>query len=443
MTVTEILRLGDDGYDESARGFIAAGEPALVVRPRNPEQVAEAVDLAVRDDLAVSVRSGGHSLVGHSSNTGGIVIDLRHLDAIEVLDAERRLVRIGGGATWKRVAGALAQRGWGLTSGDTTSVGVGGLTLGGGIGWMVRRHGLTIDNLQSARVVTADGRLLTASADENPDLFWALRGGGGNFGVVVDFDFVVHETSTVHYGAITYSLESPVELFTRWRDAMRAAPDELSSTLALVPRFPGAPAIAQVLVCYAGDPGAPLSVADAAIEPLLELGTVTEATITERRYAEILEDPMRPPGIRPFGRNILVSSLDDDVIDAAVAAHQGTAPTAIAVRSLGGAFGRVPSEATAFAHRDAEAMILCAVLLPETTPEAEVAAALEPWGPAAALGTGTYTNFQGSATADDVAAAYPPATLARLAEVKRTYDPGNVFALNHNIEPRAGESIAV
>jgi FAD/FMN-containing dehydrogenase len=443
MTLTEILRSGDDGYDESARGFVAAGEPALVVRPTNPDEVAEAVALAVRDDLAVSIRSGGHSLVGHSSNTGGMVIDLRHLDAVEVLDAEGRLVRVGGGTTWKRVADALATHGWGLTSGDSTSVGVGGLTLGGGIGWMVRRHGLTIDNLQSARVVTADGRLLTASADENPDLFWALRGGGGNFGVVVDFDFVVHETPTVHHGAITYPLDDAAGLLKRWRDAMRSAPDELTSTLALVPRFPGAPPIAQVLVCYAGAAGAPVSEADAAIEPLLELGKVSEATITERPYAEILEEPMRPPGIRPFGRNILVSSLDDDVIDAAVAAHQGTAPTAIAVRSLGGAFGRVPPEATAFAHRDAEAMIVCAVLLPEATPEAEVATALEAWSPAAAMGTGTYINFQGSATAEDVAAAYPPATLARLADVKRKYDPDNVFALNHNVEPTAGESVAV
>jgi FAD/FMN-containing dehydrogenase len=439
----ETLRPGDDGYDDAAMVFMGAGEPALVVRPGDPDEVAEVLGHAVRNDLAVSVRSGGHSLVGHSTNTGGMVIDLRRMAGIEVVDAERRLVRVGSGATWAEVAAALEPHGWGLTSGDTTSVGVGGLTLGGGMGWMVRRHGLTIDNLRSARVVTADGRLITASADEHPDLFWALRGGGGNFGVVVDFDFEVHETPGVHFGSISYSLDDAAGLLTRWRDAMRAAPDELSSTFALIPRFPGAPALAQVLVCYAGSPGHHVSEADAAIEPLLELGTVVEASITERRYAEILEEPMRPPGIRASARNVLVATLGDDVIAAAVAAHEGQAPTAVAVRSLGGAFGRVAVDATAFAHRDAEAMVQCAVLVPEATPEAEVAAALGPWGAVATLGTGTYVNFQGSATAEDVSAAYPPATLSRLAEVKRAYDPGNVFALNHNIEPVAGASVAV
>ena len=234
---------------------------------------------------------------------------------------------------------------------------------------MVRRHGLTIDNLISARVVTADGRLLTASDDENPDLFWALRGGGGNFGVVVDFDFVVHEVTSVHHGSVTYALDDAADLLTRWRDAMRAAPDELSSTLALLPRFPGAPPSAQLHVCYAGAPGAPVSEADAAIEPMLELGTVTEATITERRYAEILEEPFRPPGIRPVGRNALVPELSDDVIAAVVTAHQAPVPNAVAVRSLGGAFGRVPAEATAFAHRDAEAMVFRGVFLAEDATE--------------------------------------------------------------------------
>ncbi len=438
----EILRPGDAGYDESATAFMGTGSPALVVRPRDPDEVAAAVTDAVRDGLAISLRSGGHSLAGHSTNDGGMVLDLRHLAGTEVLDAGRRLVRVGAGCTWAAVAAALAPYGWGLTSGDTTTVGVGGLTLGGGIGWLVRRHGLTIDNLHAARVVTADGRLLTASADEHPDVVWALRGGGGNFGVVVDFDFVVHETPSVHFGTISYGMDDPAGLVTRWRDAMRVAPDELSSTVALVPRFPGAPELAQVLVCYAGAPGAPVVEADAAIEPLLELGRVVEASITERAYAEVLEPPMRPPGISAHGRNILVSDLGDDVIAAAVAAHQGTAPTAVAVRSLGGAFGRVPPDATAVAHRDAEAMVQCAVLLPEATAAPDVTVALAPWGGVATQGTGTYANFHGSATAEDLAAAYPPDTLARLAEVKRAYDPDNVFRRNLNIEPATADPAA-
>ena len=196
----EVLRPGDDGYDEAARAFFMEGAPALVVRPRTPDEVAAAVAHAVHHDLAVSVRSGGHSPVGtqHQHRRHGHRPDAPR--PTEVLDAERRLVRVGGGATWGAVAAALDPHDWGLTSGDTSSVGVGGLTLGGGIGWMVRRHGLAIDNLVSARVVTADGRLVTASAEENPDLFWAIRGGGGNFGVVVDFDFIAQEVGSVHYG---------------------------------------------------------------------------------------------------------------------------------------------------------------------------------------------------------------------------------------------------
>jgi FAD/FMN-containing dehydrogenase len=431
----EVMRPGDDGYDDAARVFFAQGRPALVVRPRDPDEVAAALRHAVRHGLAVSVRSGGHSALGHSTNTGGMVIDLAHLDAVEVVDAERRQVRVGGGATWGKVSATLDPHGWALTAGDTSDVGVGGLTLGGGIGWMVRRHGLAVDNLVGARVVTADGRLVSASAEERPDLFWALRGGGGNFGVVVDFDFVAQEITTVHHGTVTYQVDDPAELLRRWRDAMRSAPEELSSTLALLPQMPGAPRAASVLLCYAGAPGTAVTDADAAIEPLLELGTVTAASISERRYAEILEEAQHPPGVRLTTRNTLLPTLDEDVIEAIDRLSGTPAPVVIAVRSLGGAFARVPTHATAFAHRDAEAMVVCMVILPEAATDADVEQALVPWQAVAALGTGTYVNFQGAANAEDLAAAYPPATYARLAEVKSAYDPGNLFALNHNIEP--------
>jgi FAD/FMN-containing dehydrogenase len=431
----EALRPGDDGYDAAARAFFATGEPALVVRPRDPDEVAAALAHAARHDLAVSVRSGGHSPLGHSTNTGGMVIDLTHLDDVQVLDSGRRLVRVGGGATWGHAAAALDPHDWGLTAGDTGNVGVGGLTLGGGVGWMVRRHGLAIDNLVGARVVTADGRLLTTSQDEHPDLFWALRGGGGNFGVVVDFDFVAQPVGNLHFGSVTYRLDDPAVLLGRWRDAMRLAPDELSSTLALMPRTPGAPPSATVLVCYAGEPATAVADVDAAIEPLFELGTVTRATVSERRYSDILEDAQHPPGVRLVARNTLVPTLDDAVIAAIDRLHAGPRPTAVAVRSLGGAFGRVPTDATAFAHRDAEAMVVCMAVLPDLATDAEVERALVRWRAVAARGTGTYVNFQGSATAADLAAAYPPATYARLAAVKRAYDPANRFALNHNVEP--------
>jgi len=303
---------------------------------------------------------------------------------------------------------------------------------------MVRRDGLAIDNLVGARVVTADGRLLTASGDENPELFWALRGGGGNFGVVVDFDFLAQPVSTVRFGMVTFRLDDPVGLLRRWRDVMRSAPDELSSTLALPPRTPGTPPAAAVLLCHAGDHGPTASDVDAAIEPLLRLGTVTGTRISSCRYAAILEDAEPPDGVRLVVRNALVRNLDDAVIAAVSRCHAGRVPTALAVRSLGGAFGRVPSEATAFAHRDAEAMVVGLLMPPSPTTDAEIGRALAPWRAVAARGIGTYINFQGSATTEDLAAAYPARTHARLSAVKHAYDPDNRFARNHNILPGGG-----
>ena len=433
--LADALRPGDDGYDAAARTFFATGRPALVVRPREPDEVAAALRYATAHGLAVSVRSGGHSPVGDSTNTGGMVIDLRRLDHVEILDTERRLVRVGGGATWGRVAAALAPYHWAITAGDTSDVGVSGLTLGGGIGWMVRRHGLTIDNLVAARVVTADGRLLTTSPAEHADLFWALRGGGGNFGVVLDFDFQAQPVGRVHFGTVAYQFDDPADLMARWRDAMRAAPEELSSTLALTPRMPGANPSIVVLLCYAGPPGSTASQADAAVRPLLELGTATAVNISECDYAEILEPAAHPPGLRLAMRNTLVSTLDDATIARVLDVHDSGVPTAIAVRSLGGAFGRVPSDATAFAHRDASAMIVALLMIADSATEAQVEHALVSWRVVGARGVGTYLNFQGAATASDVAGVYPPETYARLARTKRFYDPDNRFAPSHNIPP--------
>jgi hypothetical protein len=234
---------------------------------------------------------------------------------------------------------------------------------------------------------------------------------------------------------VNYRADDPAGLLRRWRDAMRVAPEELSSTLALLPPAPGAAPSAVVLLCYAGDAGLAVADVDAAIEPLFELGTVTTASVSERRYADILEHAQHPPGLRLAARNTLVPALDEATIAAVTRFRAGPGPAVVAVRSLGGAFGRVPADATAFAHRDAEAMVVGMVMLPGTATDAEVEQALVPWRAVAARGTGTYVNFQGSATAADLAAAYPPATYRRLAAVKRAYDPGNRFALNHNIRP--------
>lgn len=414
-----------------------AGTTASVVRPRRPDEVAEAIARAASQGLAVSVRSGGHGLLGHGTGDDDLVIDLARLDAVDVLDEPRRLVRIGAGATWGRVATELDRHGWGLSAGDTASVGVGGLTLAGGVGWMVRKHGLTIDSLVAARVVTADGRLVTASDEVNPALFWALRGGGGNFGVVVDLDFVVHPVASVRFGSVTYRTDDPRGLVARWRDAMRQAPDELSSTLLLAPRVPGLEATATVLLCHApavGVAGVPDE--DDAVFPFVDLGPVADWDISERRCAEILETGAHhPSGITPVVRNTLVRSIDDEVLAAIDRLRLGPAPVHVALRALGGAVARVPADATAFAHRDAEAMVMCAVMQPASATDAEAAVALEPWREVAARGIGCYVGLQGAAEEEDLVAAYPAPTRIRLSAVKRAYDPTNLFRRNHNIRP--------
>jgi FAD/FMN-containing dehydrogenase len=430
----EVLRPADAGYGAATRGFYRTGHPALVVRPGHPDEVAAALDYAARHGMPVAVRSGGHSPLDRSAHTGAMVIDLVRLGGVEVLDTERRRVRVGGGATWGRVAAALDPHGWALTAGDTAGVGVGGLTLGGGIGWMVRRYGLAIDNLVGARTMTADGRMLRTSPDDHPDLFWGLRGGGGGFGVVVDFDFVAQPVATVHFGSVTYQVDDLADLLGRWRDAMRAAPDELSSTLGLPPRRAGVPPSATLLLCHTGGPGLTASEVRAAIVPLRELGTVTAVKIAERRYVDVLEDAAPPRGLRLTVRSTLAPALDDAMVAAIVGLHAGPVPMAIEVRSLGGAFSRVPTDATAFAHRDAEAMVVGLLMLPDTSTPADVERALVPWRAVADHGAGPYVNFQGSATAEDLAAAYPPTTSARLRAIKRRYDPGNRFALTPNVD---------
>ncbi|MBB2890739.1 FAD-binding oxidoreductase [Flexivirga oryzae] len=431
-TLPDSLRPGDEGYDEASRVLFATGRPAVVMRPETRGEVADAVLHARRAGMPLAVRGGGHGLLGHGTADGGLVLDLARLDHVVVLDKGRRIVRVGGGATWGRVDRVLRPLGWAISSGDTAGVGVGGLTLGGGFGWMVRRHGLAIDNLVAARVVLADGSMVTASAARHPELFWALRGGGGNFGVVVDFDFRAAVVPSAHFGEIVYGATDPATVLRGWRHAMRRAPVELTSAVVLPPTGMQDAPSATVMLCVTG---CGETQADSVIDPLLGLGEVTRATIEERSYGDILEPggPL-PAGLRLFARNMLVRRLDASVLAAVDQFRRRSAMSSVIIRSLGGRFGRIPSAATAFPHRDAEAMVLAMAMVPESAAgaEAEFDAA---WAGLAAHRHGVYLNFQGRARADDLAAAYPPATYARLVEVKRRYDPDNVFRHNHNIAP--------
>ena len=426
QTIEDIaISPGDADYDEARTTIVGTARPAVVLRPRTAAEVAASLRHARAEGLPVAVRSGGHNALGFGNIDGGAVLDLSLLDGVELLGDGR--VRIGAGATWGPAARALAEHGLALTSGDTTSVGVGGLTQAGGIGWMVRKHGLTIDSLLAAEVVTAAGDVVRASATANADLFWALRGGAGNFGVVTAFEFQAQPVSTVHFGTIAFALDDVAQLLKGWTAAMRSAPDELSTTLVLMPGFGDFPAGAILYVCLAGHD-------TAALEPLRAIGTVVAEDISERAYAQILEEAHPPEGVLPVIGNTLVRSVEEPLIEAIAAAY-AAGGRVVFLRSLGGAFGRVDPAETAFAHRDAEALVVSAAFLPPDATADQIAEARAVWRTIGEHGVGSYAGFLGSDTAEDIAALWPAETLERLRQVKRTWDPDNLFRRNFNIVP--------
>jgi FAD/FMN-containing dehydrogenase len=432
----EVIEPGGAGYESARRTVLASGSPASVLRPRSVRDVQAAVRFAAGVGHLLSVRGGGHSFPGFGTNEGGVVVDLGHLANVEIIDDERHVVRIGGGATWGQVTAALSPHGLAISAGDTKSVGVGGLTLTGGIGWKVRKYGLALDNVVAAEVVTADGDVVRASAAENPELFWAIRGGGGNFGIVTAFEFVSHPTTDVFYGRIAFPAPEALTVLQGWADYLRTAPEELTSTVDFANPFAGGPdAPVEVRVAFDGDDPA---LAAHAIEPIRRLGTVIDDDVTLKPYADTLVDGgTPPPGIRFVARSAFVDKESvSEVLK--ILTEVGASPQSpfIAVRGVGGAVSRVPGEATAYAHRQAELMFVTTTAGPDPVVAAARPALDAIWGRLAPHVNGAYANFLASATEDDVAAIYPTETYQRLAAVKRRYDPGNLFAGNHNIRPR-------
>jgi FAD/FMN-containing dehydrogenase len=384
----------------------------------------------------LSVRGGGHAFPGFGTNDGGVVIDLRALASVEIIDKERHLVRIGGGATWGEVAAALAPHGLAISSGDTKSVGVGGLTLTGGIGWAVRKYGLALDNVVAAEVVTAGGAVVQASADENPELFWAIRGGGGNFGIVTAFDFAAHPTTDVFYGTIAFPASEAATVLQGWADHLRTAPDELTSIAAFANPFAGGPeAPVEIHVAFDGDDP---ELAAKALDPIRRLGTVIGDEVAPRPYVDTLVDGgTPPPGIQILTRSAFVDRASvPEVLRILVEVGASERSPFIAVRSVGGAVSRVPVDATAYAHRQAELMFVTTTAGPQSVIEAARPVLEAIWGRLTPHVSGAYANFLASATEEDVAAIYPPETYRRLAAIKRQYDPANLFARNHNVRPQ-------
>ncbi|MGW4957594.1 FAD-binding oxidoreductase [Nonomuraea sp. NPDC004186] len=432
----DIIEPGAAEYASAGRSVLTSGSPAYVLRPKSVADVRAGVRFAAGSGLLLSVRGGGHAFAGFGTNDDGIVIDLSGLAQVEVIDKERHLVRIGGGATWGQVATALAPHGLAISSGDTKSVGVGGLTLTGGIGWKVRKYGLALDSLVAAELVTADGEVVRASAEENPELFWAIRGGGGNFGIVTAFEFAAHPTTDVFHGRIAFPAAEAAGVLQGWADYLRTAPEELTSIASFANPFAGGPeAPVELFVTFDGDDP---ELAARVLDPIRRLGTVIDDDVVLKPYADTLVDGATPPpGIRLVTRNGFADkeSVPEVLrILAEVGASEGS--PFIAVRSVGGAVSRVPADATAYAHRQAELMFVTTTLGPEPVVEAARPALEAIWARLAPHANGAYANFLASATEEDVAAVYPAGTYERLAAVKRQYDPGNLFAHNHNIRPR-------
>ena len=396
-----------------------------------------AVSFAAGAGLVLSVRGGGHGFPGFGTNDGGVVIDLSQLASVEVIDEERHLVRIGGGATWGQVAAALAPHGLAISSGDTKSVGVGGLTLTGGIGWKVRKYGLALDNVVAAEVVTANGEVVRASAEENPELFWAIRGGGGNFGIVTAFEFAAHPTTDVFFGKIAFPASEAATVLQGWADYLRTAPEELTSTWIFANPFAGGPeAPVEIYVAFDGDD--PERAAEA-IDPIRRLGTVIDDDVALKPYADTLVEALTPPpGIQFVTRSAFVDqdSVPDGPADpgrgrgvGAVADHRRAQRRRCGVPSRRRRH-RVRASPGGVDVRDHHRRA------PEPVIEAARPALEAIWERLAPHVNGAYANFLTSATEEDVAAVYPTETYQRLAAVKRQYDPGNLFAGNHNVRPR-------
>ena len=432
----DIIEPGGADYESASRSVLASGNPACVLRPKAVGDVQAGVRFAARAGLLLSVRGGGHSFAGFGTNDGGVVIDLSNLANVEIIDKERHLVRIDGGATWGQVAAALAPHGLAISSGDTKSVGVGGLTLTGGIGWKVRKHGLALDSVAVADVVTASGHVVHASAEENQELFWAIRGGGGNFGIVTAFEFVAHPTTDVFFGKIAFAAPEAATVLQGWADYLRTAPEELTSIVIFANPFAGGPeAPVEIYVAFDGDDP---HLATQAIDPIRRLGTVTGDDIALKPYADTLEDGGTPPaGLQFVSRSAFVDKESvPEVLQLLAEIRTSERSPFIAVRSVGGAVSRVPGDATAYAHRQAELMFVTTAVGPKPVVEAARPALDAIWARLAPHVNGAYANFLGSATEEDVAAIYPAQTRQRLAAVKRQYDPGNLFAGNHNIRPQ-------
>lgn len=442
-----VLSAGDAAYDEARRIWNGAIDrrPAVIARGVDHSDVAAAIRYARERDLAIAVRDGGHGIGGYATVDDGLVVDLSAMRGVYV-DVSTRRAWVGGGALWGDVDAATQAHGLATVGGIVTHTGVGGLTLGGGLGWLMRAHGLAVDNLRSARVVTADGAALAVSEAEHPELFWALRGGGGNFGVVTSFEFALHPRGPVLAGPLAWALEDTPALLRHYRDVIACAPDELATIVVLrhapavapLPPWVHGRPVCLIFVCWTGEHEA----GERAIAPLRRFGRPLFDGIAARPYVELQSafDAGAPHGWHSYWKSCELPALTDETIDLLTEhAHRIESPRSyIIMFHMGGAVARVPEEGTAYSQRAAVHNVnIDAVWLPveEERAEREPAWARAAYEALAPHQLGVYVNFLGDEGHERVRSAYGEAKYRQLAAIKAKYDPENVFRLNQNIRP--------
>lgn len=438
-----VIRKGDPLYEEARKVWNAMidRKPQLIVRCQGTVDVVHAVNFARDHGLPLSVRGGGHNIAGNAICDDGLVVDLSPMKEIRV-DAQRRVATAQPGVTWKELDEKTQAFGLATPGGFISSTGIAGLTLGGGIAWLMRKHGLACDNLLGVEIVAADGRVLRASADENPDLFWAVRGGGGNFGVVTSFEYRLHPLPGPFLGgAVIHPLERGHEVFRFFRKVMEGAPDDLMALPALLPSPQGVP-VSGIVAAYFGS----IKDGERALRPLREFGPPLADQIQPITYTTLqtIFDPFYQSGFRNYWKSSFLSDLTDEAIDTIVRYYRmvPSPRTIVYLEAFGGAVARVGRDETAFDHRDvAFNLNITSAWSDPAEDEANIAwtralwKSLQPF-----FSRRVYVNYLGEEKdegPDRIIDAYGKAKYGRLAVLKKKYDPGNLFHFNQNINPAA------
>jgi len=423
---------GDAGYARYTSGYLRGGAPGLVLRPRTVDEVREAVAVATRHrEVPLGIFSAGHGLSGRSLNDGGLVIDVGALNTVEVLDAAAGRVRVGPGARWVDVARVLAPHGLAITSGDYGGVGVGGLATAGGIGWLAREHGLTIDHLRAMDVVLADGAVVHTSEAQNPELFWAMRGAGANFGVAVSFEFTAARVGQLAFAQLVFDATDTAGFLSRWGTAIEAADRSVSGEVILGGRQGGQRYAQALLVVDSDDPDTIVE----RLQPIAGIAPLADHSIALTTYDQVMESmfseaPQQAQG-EPLAHSGLIRHLTPAFAADAAALLEASASYYFAIRAVGGAVSDVPAAATAYGWREANFSVVAF---------GARASRLDPWWERLLPHLeGMYTSFESGRGPEMLARAFPPGHLTRLRTLKRRYDPTGLFRDNFFIDPAAGD----